>query len=166
MKVLALGDQVQAMARFGAAARGGEIDATPNGGLYDVVFLGHSLQRVPRGAVAAEITDKAQYLRTGGELWVTVPSLEWAGKMVATKEEPDFAVYYSLYGLDNEPHSCGFTLYWLRIAVEAAGLFVTQAHAEPYILGINNQPLRAFQNVVVALKCSDTTASVDSLPKL
>jgi hypothetical protein len=124
----------------------------------DIVVMEHTLQLMPRNEVVQYLTETKRSLPEGGQIMITVPSLDWACRKIVQEEEPDFAVYYSIYGLDGNTFKCGFTLYWLRLAVQAAGFRIEKAVSEPYQMGINGQPQQAFQHLVVGRKITSDPA--------
>ena len=121
-------------------------------GSYEIVYLGHILQRYPREQVGEIIKQFITYLKPYGELWVVVPSLEWAAKAVYSKDQPGIVPYVMLYGRDDDPHLSGFTLNWLRVAMQVNGLVVRKAVQEYVHVMDGDVETKAVQNFCIGFK--------------
>ena len=127
-------------------------DNPPKDKAYDVILLDHLINQAKRGQVSELLHFFMGKLADDGEIVITVPSLEWACKQIATKDDAPIMAYISVYGTDEEPHLCGLTLNWLRIACETAGYFTIQAYGERYTIRINDKEEQAMQNVYIGIK--------------
>jgi hypothetical protein len=127
-------------------------DNPPKDNSYDIVLLDHLINQAKRGQVGEMLRFFMDKLVDSGQIVVTVPSLEWASKQIAAKDDAPIMAYLSVFGTDEEPHLCGLTLNWLRLACEAAGYFTFQAYSESYNVTINDKKEAAMQNVYIGLK--------------
>ena len=91
-------------------------DNPPKDNAYDVIMLDHLINQAKRGQVGEILRFFMGKLVDGGQMVITVPSLEWACKQIAAKDDAPVMAYLSVYGTDEEPHLCGLTLNWLRLA--------------------------------------------------
>lgn len=151
MKALVLGDKSQANIFF----REQDVEYV-NEGPFDAILLASHLQVVQRQNVATVIKALYEELVDGGRIIVTVPSLEWACRQVCTQNDIPIAAYISLYGLEKEPYLSGFTILWLRRALEEVGFIILEARTETFRMHITigDKPLedKAKQHVVIAIK--------------
>jgi hypothetical protein len=150
MKVLVKGDWSQAHTIFPQDSVFDDIGKNPP---YDAAFLGHCLQMLNLSEVVPYLKEVADLLGELAEVWVTVPSLEWAAREIVTKDEPSVVIPLALYGPTSDPHRCGFTLMWLRVAMEGAGFTTRKAVQEAYQLNIDGiGEYMAVQNSVIGMK--------------
>jgi len=138
---------------------------------YDIVHCSHMLEHVNRNKVMTTITNLAKMVKVGGELWVIVPSMEWAAREIISNRESVY-VQMMLYGGQNSEydfHRVGFTLITLRQLLDAIGLVIRQAHQSIFSLvqiidGDFQEPATAAmvpENVVVALKVAPIVEQKD-----
>lgn len=127
-------------------------DNPPLDNSYDIILLDHFIQQANREQVGKALLFFRDKLKNNGQIVVIVPSLEWACRQVAIKDDAPVMAYLHLYGTKDEPHLSGLTLNWLRLACEAAGLFTIQAYSEKYIVNVNEKEEPAFQNVYIGVK--------------
>ena len=151
MKVLLLGDVEQGKMFF-------EDDVEyANQGPFDCILLATHLQTIQRQNVVQVLTKLAAELVDGGRIIATVPALEWACKEIAAHlESMGLAPYTAIYGMAETPNMCGFTMPWLRLSFEEAGLTVIEARSEFYTLkflidGDTEVEERAQQHIIVGL---------------
>ena len=150
MKVLVKGDWSQASTLF---PQDSVFDDTGENPPYDAAFLGHYLQTLNLSDVVPYLKELALLLDVGNEIWVTVPSLEWAAREIVTKDEPSVIIPLLIYGAVSDPHHCGFTMMWLRVALENAGFTTRKAVQEGYQLNIDGiGEYMAVQNLVIGMK--------------
>jgi len=129
MRVLVLGDTEQAKMFFKDDAE------YVNEGPFDSILLATHLQTIQRQFVVPVLSKLAAELVNGGRIIITVPSLEWACKEIATNlDNMGLGPYTALYGLAGVPYMCGFTMPWLRMALEEAGFVVIEARSDFYTL--------------------------------
>jgi SAM-dependent methyltransferase len=123
-------------------------------GQFDVVFCSHILEHIDRLKVIEAMKYLATALKPGGEMWVLVPSLEWAAREILNHRNYT-AVQGLLYGSQNDPwqyHKCAFTLPLLRdLMTKHGGLVVRQAFQSEIYLNYN-PPIPAMQNIVIGWK--------------
>lgn len=151
MKALVLGDKSQ----VGIFFRGDEVEYV-NEGPFDVVLLASHLQVLKRHQVPQAIQRLYDELNDGGRIIVTVPSLEWACRQVVVQNDIPLAAYISLYGTESENYLCGFTMLWLRRALEEVGFIVVEARTETFrmtiTIGKDKIESPAKQHVIIAVK--------------
>lgn len=123
-------------------------DAAP----LDAIYLGHDLQKSDRKYVVDVLKDYRDLLREYGELYVTVPSLEWTARELLQVDEPSLAAYHNLYGTEEEPHRSGFVLLWLRVAMQEAGFMVRHATQELYKMTAGDKVYPNVQNLVIGAR--------------
>jgi len=127
---------------------------------YEIVYLGHILQRYPRDQVGTIIKQFAEYLKPYGEMWVVVPSLEWAARELYTQDHPGMIPYVMVYGNSFDPHLSGFTLNWLRVAMQVNGLIVRKAVQEWVHIKEGDNEMKVMQNLCIAYKPKQETDEV------
>ena len=151
MRVLILGDIEQGKMFF-------EDDVEyANQGPFDCILLATHLQTVQRQHVVQVLSKLADELVDGGRIIATVPALEWACKEIAANlDNMGLAPYTALYGMSDVPYLCGFTMPWLRMSFEEAGLTVIEARSDFYTLkflleGDIEATERAQQHIIIGL---------------
>ena len=156
MKVLPLGSDTQAKEIFPPDT---EFDKAYHPGkknYYNIIFLGHFLQFKDRREISPFLKQLRESLVEDGELWVTVPSLEYAALQILKDDNPSFDAFTALYGDDANPHKCGFRLLELRLVVTNAGYEVRRAVQEGYKIGMitkdGTQEMLSMQNLVIAAR--------------
>lgn len=158
LKVLAQGDIERVRQRYGGDGIEIVDDFPPKEGEYDLIVLDHLLQQAKRTQAPKIIEFYKKALKVGGELIVITPSLEWIAQQILSDDNPPLIVYLNLFGVDQEPHLSGYTLYWLRLLLQSAGLRVRSASGEWYIGRINDAQYEVMQNVVVGVKVDENPA--------
>lgn len=156
MKVLVKGDWSQAKIIFPKDADfiTGDLGHIPP---YDAAFLGHYLPTFKQHECVVYLKEIYPMLKNMGEIWVTVPSLEWAAREIVTKDNPSIITPFMIYGTEEEPYRCGFTLFWLRVVVQGAGFIVRKAVQEVYKIGVDDEKFDAVQNLVIGMKYDEGT---------
>ena len=130
----------------------------PNGE-YDVVLCAHTLQYVDSRMVKDFMDTMAKSIKNHGEVWVIVPSLEWAAAGVLDNS-PDPLIQAVMFGQERA-HRSGYTLLWLRALIEGAGLVTRQAKVgameiQVEIGATNDQEVRQIpQNTVIGMRNDD-----------
>lgn len=140
MKILELGQGEGQVAR--AYWPDAEIDLEPDFdkmGEYDVILSIHVLQRMQIFDVHAHLDYLHGCLREGGEMIVMVPDLLWAAQIIAHNEDVDKFLLTFLYGTQEEPVQCAFTMPLLRSAMDAAGLEVYEARTGQQMMAIGDE---------------------------
>lgn len=123
-------------------------------GKFDVVFASHVLEHFPWMYSANVLREWAKVVPVGGQVWVIVPSLEWAAEEVLS-EEPSPAIYGHLYAgctTEWDVHKAGFTMRRLRALFESARLGVFQAYSMAYNIQILGNVMAAQQHVVAGVR--------------
>ncbi len=146
MKILIVGEEPGANLDGMDVTRVQQGDVLP-GGPFDQIFLTGALERSPREQVVDLLKVYRLLLAELGELHVRVPSLEWAAKEIAVNDQPSRLAYHWLYGTQEAPHRCGFTLLWLRLALLNAGYNVRQCTQ----LVVQSGALTALENYALAI---------------
>ena len=104
---------------------------------YDALLSYMTLARVPFRKVNEVFKSWVDALKSGGEIVIFVPSLEWAAVQILSPERNP-ALILHLYGTQTKPsefHSCAFTLLDLRSMCSLAGIAVTHASTCEYMIG-------------------------------
>ena len=122
-------------------------------GQFDIVFVSHVLEHVDRMKVLPAVKNLILALKRGGMLWAVTPALEWAASEVLNKPAPSKALISFLYGSQDGEfmyHRSGYTLGMLRDVMRICGLQVRKATQSKFTIDMENGPVEAIQNVVVA----------------
>src|SRR5574339_241383 len=93
---------------------------------FDIVFSSHVLEHFKREEVDSVLKEWVRVLRSGGELRLILPCIEWAAEQIV-KGEVDHHVLNVLYGAQSNPydfHMVGFTTATLKKLVEDLGCIV------------------------------------------
>lgn len=123
-------------------------------GQFDAIYCSHVLEHIPRAQVIGTVMNMLAPLRVGGELWVIVPSLEWAAREIL-KDQPSSVMIPHIFGSQSNEwqyHRCGFTLNLLRQIFELAGFVPRQAYQAPFIITSSGKDFPSLQNIVVGMK--------------
>lgn len=123
-------------------------------GKFDIVYISHVLEHIDRMKVIDVFRNVIQAARNLGEIWVIVPSFEWAANEIINRRE-GIHVQMNVFGGQAGPldyHRCGFTLASLRQMVELSGLVVRKAYQSPFYIGFNEKEYASLQNVVIAIR--------------
>ena len=128
-------------------------------GSFDIVYLGHVLQFYPRERVSDIVKQFAVFLRPWGELWAVTPSLEWICKTIWKEDEPGIVPYMMLFGTEQDQHLSGFTMHWLRVALQVSGLTVRKAVSQYLnIPDAEGKVTKVVQNLVIAIRPKEDPA--------
>lgn len=123
-------------------------------GAYDIVFVSHVLEHIDRTHVIDTFRNVAGAVRNMGEVWILVPSLEWAaGEILARRE--GLGVQGAIFGGQANEwdfHRTGFTLAALRQMVEICGLIIRKAYQSPFKIRFQEKEFGALQNIVIAVR--------------
>jgi predicted SAM-dependent methyltransferase len=152
MRILAQGNPELIKQRYGGLGIEIVEELSEDDKDFDMIVLDHVLQQFNRRDVPEAIEYYKEKLKTGGDMIVTTPSLEWACSEIVTNDNPSAMVYLSLYGDDNVQNRSGFTLNWLRAILERAGFYTKIAIGEWYIAEVNGQREKAMKNTVIGTK--------------
>lgn len=123
-------------------------------GQFDIVYCSHVLEHIDRVKVIPTIRNLTQALANLGELWVLVPSLDWAASEIVQGRSAG-AILALLYGSQDTPfqyHRVGFTLRDLRVLMEAMGLVMRKAYQSPFTVVIDETRYTCIQNVCIAAR--------------
>lgn len=91
---------------------------------YDIVYSSHALEHFSHKGVIGVLKEWLRILKTGGELRLILPNLEWACQQVAKTGEISWFANCIFYGEQNYPknfHASGFTQKVLHSLLEATG---------------------------------------------
>jgi hypothetical protein len=124
---------------------------------FDIVYMSHVLEHIERMKVIPTFRYVISALKPMGEIWVVVPSLEWAANEILSKRD-GIHIQGMLFGGQNHPldyHKTGFTLSGLRQLVEICGLLVRKAYQSPFGIELAERHFNCIQNVVVAIRYED-----------
>jgi len=123
-------------------------------GQFDLVLAAHVMEHIPRDHVVNSFRHVFSAVRDRGEVWVIVPSLEWAASEIVNKRD-GVHVQALLYGAQTsalQNHLCGFTLASLRQMVEVCGLLVRKAYQSPFTIIVHDKQYSAIQNIVIGAR--------------
>lgn len=123
-------------------------------GSYDIVYASHVLEHIDRESVHITIKNLVDALAPMGELWITVPSLEWAARELLANHD-GVHVQLMIFGGQNnhlDYHRCGFTLRSLRKMMELNDLIVRKAYQAPFQISYGDKFFDCVQNIVIGLK--------------
>lgn len=123
-------------------------------GAFDAVFASHVLEHVERGKVNAAVENFKYLLRVGGQLWVFVPSLEWACREVLEGRDT-IAVHGVLYGGQKDQwdiHLTGYTKPALRALIQSHGFKIDRSEQTIFTSIVNGESQIVSQNLVVGVK--------------
>jgi hypothetical protein len=101
--------------------------------------------------VPQTIEKMASMLKLKGELYLVVPSFEWAAQQVASPE-PHPLIHIMTCGTDKIPHRSVLTLQWLRLLAQQAHLAIAHATPEIYKITIEKDSYEMVRNVVIGWK--------------
>jgi len=121
---------------------------------FNIVYVSHILEHIEFTNVINTFRNVTGALKNMGEIWVVVPSMEWAANEIINQRE-GIHVQGAIYGGQNHPldyHRSGFTLRSLRQMVEICGLIVRKAYQSPYQITYKDREYQCIQNVIVAMR--------------
>lgn len=152
MKVLVIGENAAHFAR--EIWDDAQIDTTtliPGKGRkdYDAVLSYMNLPKIPYQKVLTTVKAWVETLRTGGELTIMCPSLEWAAVQILSPERNP-ALIIHLFGTQDKNehyHASGYTLMDLRTLLSMAGVAVTHAATGEYSINDNVCEMHAVRGV-------------------
>lgn len=133
---------------------------------FDIVYVSHILEHIDRMKVIDTFRNISGAVRNMGEVWVVVPSLEWAANEIINRRE-GIHVQGVLYGGQDHPldyHRVGFTLASLRQMVELCGLIVRKSYQSPFTTIFDNKSYQCLQNVVIGMRydlANDPAAAIE-----
>jgi len=113
-------------------------------GSYDLLIAANFLAQSSRKHILGLMRMFASAAR---EIVIITPSLEWACEQIVLHPDPPSMAYISIYGDDENPNLCGFTLYYLRHAMAQAGIRVTEARSHTYQVGVGGKVETALAHV-------------------
>jgi len=129
---------------------------------YDVILCEQLLQMVTRAEVVPYLEKLKNYLVPDGELWVSTPALELAARQIIQQPDPQPETYIAIYGPDALQYKSGFTLLWLRMAMEHVGYLIKRASQEIVQYERDGQKRQTLQNLVIGIKhASDPATAID-----
>lgn len=120
----------------------------------DTIYASLVLQYTPYREVVAVLKEWAGLLKPGGQLYVTVPSLEWAATQIIS-EKPLPVIMPFIYGNQGGPGQfarSGFMLPALRNLVALAGLEVREAGPFDATVQMGEDEYKVQQLLVLAVK--------------
>ena len=123
-------------------------------GQFDIVFISHVLEHIDRPRVIEAFRNVISAVRNLGEVWVIVPSAEWAANEIINRRE-GIHVQMNIFGGQLHPwdyHKCSFTLLSLRQVVELCGLIVRRAYQSPFQIIHDGKQYGSLQNVVIGAR--------------
>jgi hypothetical protein len=124
----------------------------PPEGLYDVIWLDNLIQQAKRGQVAQMLHYFFDHLAPGGEIYINVPSIEWATQKIAGSNDPPLSAYIAIYGSSEEPNLCGLTVHWLRALSESVGLRTLAVYSEHVKIRLEEGETDSMQNIYIGAR--------------
>jgi predicted SAM-dependent methyltransferase len=130
------------------------------------VLVAHVLEHLDREDVAKSFGYMTKALVNQGEIWVLVPSMEWAAAEILAQRHT-IGVEAHIFGRQDNIwayHRSGYTLKQLRILFENEGLLVKKAFQAPYAIEFERLAYHAIQNIVIGARYDglhDPTIALD-----
>ena len=123
-------------------------------GQFDIVYCSHMMEHIDRNKVFAAMDNLIAAAKDMGEIWVIVPSMEWAANEILRGRDGIHIQGHIFGGQSNEweYHRSGFTLSALRFLFESRKILVRKAYQAPFTLGYENREFQCVQNVEIGLK--------------
>ena len=123
-------------------------------GQFDIVYCSHMMEHIDRNKVFTAMDNLISAAKDMGEIWVIVPSMEWAANEILRGRDGIHIQGHIFGGQSNEweYHRSGFTLSALRFLFESRKILVRKAYQAPFTLGYENREFQCVQNVVIGLK--------------
>jgi len=121
---------------------------------FDLVVCSHVLEHIPRDGVGKTFQNIRNTLVNKGELWVLVPSIEWAAGEILDGRH-SVAVEAHIFGKQDSPwqfHRSSYTLQALRFLFERSGLLVKKAYQSPYLIAFGKDEFVCIQNIVIGAR--------------
>lgn len=124
-------------------------------GQFDIVYVSHVLEHIDRSFVIGTFINLSAALKNLGEMWIIVPSMEWAAQEILNQRDGRH-IQGMIWGGQNtswDYHRCGFTLSALRQLFELTGLVVRKAYQSPFGIVLDgDKQVNCVQNVVIGAK--------------
>lgn len=123
-------------------------------GQFDIVYVSHVLEHIDRLKVIQTLVYLSKALKNYGEMWVIVPSMEWAAQEILDQRD-GLHIQGMIWGGQNtqwDYHRCGFTLHAMRQLFEIIGLVVRKAYQSPFGIVMGEHEFTCAQNVVIGAR--------------
>lgn len=123
-------------------------------GKFDIVVAAHVLEHIRRADVTQVLRNIVTAVREMGEVWILVPSLEWASDQIRVGRDNE-VVQRVVFGNQDDPYQfnhCGFTLNALRTHAEVCGMLVRKAYQSPRVMTLYDKQWTTVQNVVIGMR--------------
>lgn len=123
-------------------------------GRFDVVFMSHVLEHIERQYLRTTLENCYNLLQKNGELWLYVPSLEWACREIMAGRET-IVIAGALYGGQKDVwdlHKAAYTLPALKDLVRSFPFTIRKAGLGKYLSIVNGVTYECYQNLVVGVK--------------
>ncbi len=121
---------------------------------FDLVLAAHVMEHIDRDKVVNTFRNVISSVKNMGEVWILVPSMEWAASELINQRD-GVQVQLSIFGGQKnfwDIHRCGFTLAALRQMVEICGLIVRKAYQSPFKIWQADKEYTAIQNIVIGAR--------------
>ncbi len=121
---------------------------------FDLVLAAHVFEHIERNRVVETFRNVISAVKNHGEVWIIVPSLEWAANEVINKRDGAHVQALLFGSQENEYqlHKCAFTLASLRQMVELCGLIVRKAYQSQFTVFVNGREFQCIQNIVIGAR--------------
>jgi len=126
---------------------------------FDLVVCSHVLEHIDRVDVVRTVQNISTTLKNMAELWVLVPSMEWAASEIIAGRHSRSVEAHIFGSQTNEYqyHKCSFTLNALRTLFDHTGLLVKKAYQSPYAIRYTDRDGEVvedlcIQNVVIGAR--------------
>lgn len=133
-------------------------------GQFDVVYVSHVLEHIDRLKVIQTLAFLSKALKNMGEMWVIVPSMEWAASEILHGRD-GLHTQGMIWGGQNtewDYHRCGFTLASLRQLFEILQLVVRKAYQSPFGIVMGENEFKCVQNVVIGARYDEITKHAET----
>jgi hypothetical protein len=117
---------------------------------YDLLVAFNILPRISYRDAMESIKGWLTALKSGGEMLILFPSLEWAANQILFAEKPSPALQPHLWGTqrnNQEVHLAGYTLLQARDIFQTVGLKVTHTSTAIYDIGGHEAELHTIRGV-------------------
>jgi cyclopropane fatty-acyl-phospholipid synthase-like methyltransferase len=134
-------------------------------GQFDLVLASHVMEHIGRDKVVDAFRHAISAVKNMGEVWILVPSLEWAANEIINLRD-GLHVQGTIFGGQLDPfdvHQCGFTLASLRQMVELCGLIVRKAYQSPCTITVGGTEYGSLQNIVIGARYDGMNDPADAI---
>lgn len=134
---------------------------------FDVVYVSHVLEHIDRDKVVNTMRYIFSAVKNLGEVWLIVPSMEWAANRIIHHDNSVAMQLLIFGGQKNEwdYHRNGFTLQALRFMGELCGMVTRRAYQSPFLIGMDDKKYQCIQNIWIGMRYDSDETGVAQRPK-